>query len=428
MPIDSIQLTAEQSEAVKRIIDTDAIAIGLTGPAGCGKSTVIRHLMRERRIPVCATTGKAAANIGGCTVDAMFALDRKKWEVWNKRYLDSIMLRIADSIIIDESSMIGANMARLLYKIANDYGKRLILVGDWAQAMPVLDPWPIGSDLFKGLEMIKLTECHRQSQGEFLNQLNKVRVGQIDDAVRACFGQRVREEPPFDEGWLLMFGTNLLADDYNFKCLREHMANTGHKAFGMEARFTDLRPIQKKMERPRTQAFIDNVLEDMPFANGEAFALGCQVILTINDPNGRFVNGDTGTLQGGLFVDGTEITGDIPSKHPRVAQLSVLVDRTEQVEVLNMFERETPGPHGEVLHRVDGFPVRLGPAVTIHRAQGMTVDKAWFDMSSIRRFPRGSRHGLAYVALSRTRTLDGLYIDDWCDDVVECADEIRALL
>jgi ATP-dependent exoDNAse (exonuclease V) alpha subunit len=103
----------------------------------------------------------------------------------------------------------------------------------------------------------------------------------------------------------------------------------------------------------------------------------------------------------------------------------VRLDRTgTEIEIPNQVFQAYEA-NGDPIYEITGMPLRLGWAVTIHRAQGLTVDKAFVDVGSIMAMIGESKHGLAYVALSRTRTLQGLQIFGWNDDAVFCAPAIK---
>jgi ATP-dependent DNA helicase PIF1 len=424
------ELSAEQQAAVDRVFTNKKQVTIITGPAGCGKSTIIRHLRDEYNIPVCATTGKAAMNVGGCTIDSMFNINRTTWKHFNENTLMKNMQRLGTKIIVDEGSMwgfLGSNTVKLAI---DRYQKELIIFGDWAQAKPVKDEWPFFSPLFIGADVIKLTECHRQNEKEFLDQLNKLRVGKVDKQVEELFCQNLMPVPPQEPGWIIIYATNKAADEYNYDKLVKHLRETGNKPIEIEAEFCDLRSYDQKNKFPRDEKFIAKEIEASPFAHGEAYAVGCDVIVTANDIEaGRFVNGDSGTITDGWYSCGqmfSEVDGPQPSK---VSSVIVKLHRTGSDVKIPYTERVVKDPSGTWdQHRINGIPIRLGPAATVHRSQGMTVDKAWFDMGSLRSFPTGSRHGLAYVAMSRTRTKEGLYISGWDPSVIECDDDVKHLL
>lgn len=431
-----MNLTQEQQAAVADIMDPSYPVVFLTGQAGSGKSTIIRAVMNMGGVTVCATTGKAAMNIGGVTVDKLFGIDRAQWKIFSRGYTEYMMNRTDTVILIDEASMIGEKMSNLLYKVAGDYNKKLVLVGDWGQAAPVQDKWPFQSTLFQDIHKVKLTECHRQAQGAYLNALNKVRVGEIDGSVDAVFSSVIQPKTP-DKSFpgICMFGTNASSDRYNNKCFQEHLQETGHWGTKFIANVTDVRKPDKQAERPLKPSDVSRMIEDSSMLHEEMLSIGCKVVCTRNAKSGMmsigpYQNGTMGEIVDVIYNDGRSLSScekDFDDQEGTPNQVIIRAFNGRQFQ-MSRETLEVCDPLGNPQYLVEGFPLKMGYGITIHKAQGMTVDRAWACLSSLSYFPNGSRHGLAYVALSRTRTLDGLAIDSWSKDVVECHDIVRPWL
>jgi ATP-dependent DNA helicase PIF1 len=462
--IDDFELSAEQKDAVKLILSKISQVTVLTGQAGSGKSAVIRWLMANCLATVCATTGRAAINVGGITVDSLFCFSRDGWQVFNSHVLERNMKAAHKIIVIDEASMVGNKMGELLITLAERYEKHLVLVGDWAQASPVKEGWAHESRLFDDSRFIRLEECHRQSDGVFLDVLNKVRVGEVDLQVQDVLSSRAMKAPE-ETGWIRMYATNKMAEDFNRLMLQKHCSITKDIQFSVKAKFIDERPKSSRTE-PRTQSFIAKVLDDSPYAHNTVFALGAQVLITANEQGETrtYVNGDVGTISNVYLsvdvkaaeeadtfgdpiiwkpsatlasLDDTEafrhsmlMTSETKDGRPIVTVdgINVCLDRTGTVVNVRAHSSMYKNGVGDAVHSVVGLPIRLGYAITIHKAQGMTVDKAWLDMGSIKNMPEGSRHGLAYVGLSRVRTLEGLGIGSWDPSVIECSPDVAQLV
>ncbi len=435
LPSDLPPASAEQEAAIADILRHPGNVI-LTGEAGTGKSTVVRHMALRTDLAICATTGRAALQVGGTTIDKLFCFSRDTWSVRNYAYLAKQMDELPELIVIDEASMIGSSMADLVERLAKQFGKKLLLVGDWAQAAPVKDGWGVTSSLFMRSKFIRLVECHRQSDRVMLGGLNKLRIGVVDEEVRRVFKPCFVSAPPTDDRYIRLFATNNATDSYNRNRLSS--ITDSSRIFTLQSVHTDRRdrrssPVPPEVEFKR--------LEDCRLAHNEEFRIGARVVFTVNHPEGYFVNGDTGSIVE-VMLDGVgELDADMKlSEQPydpwkstaiepgTIRALHVKIDRFDGVTEIRRLCQEVRTPLGVLEFDISGFPLRLGWALTIHRAQGMTVDKAYLDMSTILNMQGESKHGLAYVAMSRTRTLEGLQISNWSDQAVYCADAVKPFI
>jgi ATP-dependent exoDNAse (exonuclease V) alpha subunit len=346
-----------------------------------------------------------------------------------------VMLQTSDNHIIDEASMIGKNMGDCIDATAKAYHKKLVMSGDWAQAAPVKDDLILKSRILDDFEFIKLTENHRQADAEYINALNQVRVGKAGKDVEEAFSGCLCAKPPDDDHFLRMYATNQKTEAYNQFRLWRHVDDTASGAFQLCASFKDVRDGDKQKKRPRSESFRMNAIANSPFSHGEPLAVGCRVLITVNDHAREYVNGDTGTLMSATVGDGRQVNEAIAAykesgRNFSVSSVRVLLDRTGKEVTVFYQLREVKDPTGRyVQHAISGLPVKLGYACTTHKSQGMTVERAWFDMGSLGRFPDDkSRHGLAYVALSRTKSLEGLLISQWVPEMIYCNPEIAELL
>ncbi len=431
---EGVTLCPEQETALQRILQTRGNII-LTGKAGSGKSTVVQALAKRTPVVLCATTGRAALNIGGCTIDRLFSIRRDTWQVASSRKLEENMIGTPELIVIDEASMVGASMATMVRRLALAYRKRLCLVCDMAQASPVKDEWGVTSALFLEADLIRLVENHRQADATYLAALNQVRTGVVDDLVHQVFGPCLVQAPPEDDAYLRLYATNRATDEYNLK--RLHMVKEDTAIVVPEADFVDLRDtFDARKEGLFEEDFKEKQKLESRLCHREPMRVGARVILTMNETqNDLWVNGDTGVivdmmLIGGGFMkevkhDPWGLTEPVSPKH--IAAMIVRLDRGREVLVQRMTQ-PTSTPTGKPHYGIHGFPLRLGWAITIHRCQGMTVDKAYLDMQTIMWMQGESKHGLAYVAMSRTRTLDGLKIGNWDDRAVYCADAVKSFI
>lgn len=450
---DEVELSKEQLDAVDFLINEDFNLAILTGQAGAGKSTVANHMLRVHGAQICATTGKAAVGNGSHrTIDSLIGLNRKKW-TWDAGIAEKNLGEHPSKIVeVDEGSMSGDMMTSCILEAATMFEKKVVLVGDWAQASPVMDGWITrckGLDLTKNF--VKLVECHRQSDSEFVSALNQVREGDGNSA-RKLFESRILVEPPNAPGWVRMFATNREADRFNVRACSDHCSKAGVEPFNLMAGWVDKRPDFLQREYPLTHQEVLKKVDEFRLSNREMLTVGAQVIMTANAPYDEqsgtrtYVNGDVGIIYDVERV--TRTSGDpdlcVPSesvyslwsedkfdlddlRSKDIGALHIQLDRGPKIRISRCFQ-EIKDMKGRVKYKIHGFPVKLGYAFTIHKAQGMTVDKAWVDIKSIRNMPEDGRHGLAYVGVSRSRTLSGLYVSSWDPSLVVCDEEIRCLI
>lgn len=454
---DEVTLSPGQEDAVRHILGDDYLIAFLTGQAGAGKSTVANHLMSVYGISCCATTGKAAVGNGShWTVDALFGLNRNTWEV-DLRRAQTNMKNMSEIILIDEGSMVGEKMLNALGEAASYLGKKLVLVGDWAQAKPVKDDWATKSKYFNDEHFIKLTENHRQSDETFLKALNAIRRGEVTADVEEIFRPRVLSKPLDAPGWVRMYATNRETDRFNIAELNRHCDRTRMEPSVLMSSWKDLRPAKVQDQWPlRTKEALDKI-EDSNFANREPIAPGAQVMITCNGfamhhpikgMTRAYVNGDIGkivdlelTVNAPIPDPDSPVSaapeqapswkrGDfsLPVRSHEIGTIYIELERNKKVVALRRHTKLFQDAKGRDKLSISGFPLRLGYALTIHKSQGTTVDRAWLDMESILKMPKEGRHGLAYVGMSRSRTLQGLYLSNWAPQAIVCDPDVRHLI
>lgn len=417
-----IELSADQQDAFDQISAGRFQFYRISGPAGCGKSCLISVVKKELGAEITATTARAALNVNGTTVDQLFGFSRETWSIKNKSWVAKIMSTKSQIIVIDEASMIGSNMSQIIYEIARAYGKTIILVGDWAQAQPVKEDWPSNTPMFLEAQSFKLSTNHRQDRGPYLDALNMVRMGKADDPfVGEVFEQCVSEVPD-DDRFVRLYALNRAADKYNSERFNALHVQQGIAKFTTKATFFDVR---KTKPFEYGDSFKSKAMEDCNLSHMEDYCIGTRVILTANCYGDGFINSDTGVI--------TDIVGDAPQEDEDgfmtispPQSFAVKLDRNGATVIVHEIDREFKGAMADTQYMVRGFPIRYGWAMTIHRAQGMTVDRAYLDMSSLKYMP--SLHGLAYVGLSRTRKIEGLSINAWMPQYVHSDKAIAHLI
>lgn len=408
--LDGYYLSKEQKWAINHLINKRSQLTVLTGKAGAGKSTILKFLKQHRpKWKLLATTGKAALLIGATTVDSFFCYDRTENKIFDEDALKENMGKIGNVIIIDEASMVGGKMFEKIYTESIKFHKDLVLVGDWGQAAPVKDDWGFKNKYFaEDATIIKLKECHRQSGSDFLEVLDKLRNGIVDTQVEEMMKSRIRTDiPKKEEGYVVLFPFNALVDGYNEEKVREVAAETGAELFTLHARVLDLNAdnVRKRM----SDATKASLIKSSNLADGELLCVGCQVVITRNSLKDGFCNGDSGTI--------LERSGN---------GFQILLKRNNKKVLVNETKLEIKEPDGENLKGfVIGYPLRAGYALTIHKCQGMTLPKVWVDLASLSRM---RSHGLAYVALSRTRNLEDLHINQWVPSSIVCEPAVQAFL
>ena len=392
----------------------------ITGKAGTGKSTFLHFLSQNSRknVVVAAYTGIAAINVGGTTLNSLFMLPFRpllprdeeitKFSKWNPR---RAIIANMETLIIDEVSMVRADILEavdhsLRINGGDPFrpfgGKQVILIGDVFQLPPVVKSdnpteWQIFEEVYKTpyffsapsfkmtkFEFVEFTKIHRQSDEDFKEILNKIRIGNIDDDDLIPINKRVypNYEPRDKDFVLTLVTTNRLAGDINDRKLNEIA----------EPEFTYKAEITGEFGKDK-------------FPTDETLRLkaGAQIIFIRNDTTSektakdnkrRWVNGTIAKIQS-LKADEIEVVFEDGS----VSKIS-RETWNNNVYKWNRIERkivtETVGTFAQ-------FPIKLSWAITIHKSQGLTFDKMVLNMGS-----GAFTHGQTYVALSRSRSLAGL--------------------
>lgn len=392
----------------------------ITGKAGTGKSTFLHFLAQNSRknVVIAAYTGIAAINVGGTTLNSLFMLPFRpllprdeeitKFSKWNPR---RAIIANMDTLIIDEVSMVRADVLEavdhsLRINGGDPFrpfgGKQVILIGDVFQLPPVVKSdnpteWQIFEEVYKTpyffsapsfkmtkFEFVEFTKIHRQSDEDFKEILNKIRIGNVDDDDLMPINKRVypNYEPRDKDFVLTLVTTNRLAGDINERKLREIP----------EPEFTYKAEITGEFGRDK-------------FPTDETLKLkaGAQIIFirndttvekTAKDNKRRWVNGTIAKIQS-LKADEVEVVFEDGS----TAKLS-RETWNNNVYKWNRMERKIVT---ETVGTFSQFPIKLSWAITIHKSQGLSFDKMVLNMGS-----GAFTHGQTYVALSRSRSLAGL--------------------
>jgi len=393
-------LSAEQS-AVFDNIETTRDNIFVTGRAGTGKSTLLNHLSwnTSKQVVICAPTGVAALNVGGQTIHSLFLLpigviaDR---EIEQSAALRKLLGTI-DTLVIDEVSMVNADLLDAVDRSLRQArqrpleafgGVQLVLFGDPYQLAPVpgdederayfadqyRSMWFFDAKVWQETELriFELSTIHRQHEQEFKYMLNAVRHGRVTAEIAEQLNETGAREAPHD-GTITLATTNATVNRINAM----ELARLPGRALTAKAEITG--------EFGGRAYPADESLE---------LKVGAQVMFLRNDPDQRWVNGSVGTvtrISSTVFV---EIDGEEHEVQPAVWE-----------KYKYSYSAATKQLKRDIVAEFTQFPLRLAWAVTIHKSQGKTYDRAIVDLGQ-----RSFAPGQTYVALSRISSLDGLYL------------------
>ena len=396
-----VVLSDEQRTLFERIENTrDHIFI--TGRAGTGKSTLLNHLAAKtaKNIVIAAPTGVAALNVGGQTIHSLLKLHLGVIATSPLRQSDKLktLLRQLDTLIIDEISMVNADLMdavdRSLRQARGTWsepfgGVQVVMFGDPYQLSPVpprgderiyfdehyTSLWFFDAKVWREaeLDVVELVHIHRQSDLEFKMALNAVRHGTVTAEIADLLNGFGARTPPEGSDVLTLASRNDTVRRINARELG-HLQGSSRSAV----------------------ADVSGEFGESSFPADEVLELkdGAQVMFLRNDPDGRWVNGTIGRV--------VDIAGTV---WVNVDGEDFEVEPTTWEKYRYTYSADKKELKREVAAEFTQFPLRLAWAVTIHKSQGKTFDRAIVDLGS-----RAFSPGQTYVALSRLTSLDGLYL------------------
>lgn len=389
----------------------------LTGKAGTGKTTFLHNLKKvsPKRMIVVAPTGVAAINAGGVTIHSFFQLpfgpftpaqndeDSKENRNVQKFTREKInIIRSMDLLVIDEISMVRADVLDAIDDVLRRYknkhkpfgGVQLLMIGDIQQLAPVIkdDEWAILRQWYnsiyffssRALNMteyigIELKHIYRQKDSVFINMLNKIRDNSIDEDLLTEINKRY--DPEFakntPEGYIILTTHNHQARSINDRMLakindKEHCFKAHSQGEFPEYAY----PTDKEL-----------ILKE-----------GAQVMFVKNDTSREklFYNGKIGVID--------KINKDNVVVKCNGDEECIMVELAEWQNIKYSINDATEEIQEEVVGTFIQYPLKLAWAITIHKSQGLTFEKAIIDASA------AFAHGQVYVALSRCKTLEGLVL------------------
>lgn len=398
----TIELNNEFRKALKLLENTSS-NIFVTGKAGTGKSTLLEYFrsITMKRIAVLAPTGVAALNIKGQTIHSFFHFKPDITPDTVRRAYNTGMYKAIDAIVIDEISMVRADLLDCVDQFMRLNGRdaslpfggvQMIFIGDLYQLSPVVTD--VEQEIFNGpyksqyffdsyafndliFEFIELTKHYRQKDKEFIDLLNAIRNNSATETNLNDLNKRYNPTffPNDSEMYITLTSTNKLADTIN----NIHLSKIPKMSYTYSSSITG--EFNKKV---------------LPADENLVLKEGAQVMLLNNDTRKRWVNGSIGKIvrigEGRIevrLIDGSEVNVE-----PYTWELF-------KFSYDNIAKKLSSNKMGSFKQ----YPMTLAWAVTIHKSQGKTFDHVVIDIGA------GTfASGQLYVALSRCTTLDGIVL------------------
>lgn len=402
-----IDMNKEFRGALEQMENTDN-NIFITGRAGTGKSTLLDYFksVTKKNVVVLAPTGVAALNVQGQTIHSFFHFKPDITPETVRRAYGSVMYKALDAIVIDEISMVRADLLDCVDRFMRLNGKdaerpfggvQMIFIGDLYQLPPVVQTdeesifrthykSPYFFDAFSyadlSIRFIELKKHYRQREQEFIDLLNAIRSNAISDVQIKQLNGRVDPsfEPPDGMHYVTLAPTNRLADHIN----TERLSRIG----GLPRIF-----------KAHISSDFDKRVHPAP--DSLELKIGAQVMMLNNDRRRRWVNGSMGEV---IAMEG-------PMGWHGTITVRLLDGFDVQVEphTWDLFRFSYDMPARKLVSRNVGnfsqYPMMLAWAVTIHKSQGKTFERVVIDLGS------GTfAHGQLYVALSRCTTMGGVVL------------------
>jgi ATP-dependent DNA helicase PIF1 len=362
----------------------------LTGAAGSGKTYVLNQYIKYLRenhivVGVTASTGIAATHMNGMTIHSWAGLGLgDKIDIDRILTKSTLKKRMAETkiLIIDEVSMLDGHVLDVVDAITRAFkdktkpfgGLQVVLSGDLFQLPPVTrtgEPFFVfNSEAWKSmnLKICYLEEQHRQEDSTLLGILNAIRSNAVDETHFEELSERIRPAPG-GEDIIKLYTHNAHVDDINTTELKK--LKTESKAYDMTSR--------------GRQNAVESLVNRCLAPERLVLKVGSEVMFVANNSAKQFYNGTLGKVVK-FNTDGQPV---IQTKQ-RLITVDEHTWKTEDGD--------------KTIAEITQLPLRLAWAITIHKSQGMSLDAAEIDLS------KSFEPGMGYVALSRVRSIDGLYI------------------
>lgn len=388
--------------------------IFLTGKAGTGKTTFLHNLKKNihKRMIVTAPTGVAAINAGGVTLHSFFqmpfgpfvpgseAYDRNNQRKFNKEKIN--IIKSLDLLIIDEISMVRADLLDGVDAVLRRYrrgnlpfgGVQLLMIGDLHQLSPVAkdDEWSIlrqyydsvyffSSNALSRTELvsIELKHIYRQSDIRFIELLNRVRDNKLDPPTLQKLNKRYIPDfaPADNEGYITLSTHNRGADTVNESKLRALGNKLHHFKAEIEGDFPE---------------------HTFPASAILNLKVGAQVMFVRNDTSGekQYFNGKIGKI---TRITGKNIWVKCPADNKEIE-----VEQAAWENIKYKIDSATKEITESKIGKFVQYPLKTAWAITIHKSQGLTFEKAVIDARD------AFAPGQVYVALSRCKTFEGMVL------------------
>ena len=385
----------------------------ITGKAGTGKTTFLHKIKQEslKRMVIVAPTGVAAINAKGVTIHSFFQMpfgpilpnqiaNTNQQRKFSKTKID--IIKSLDLIIIDEISMVRADLLDGIDQVMRRYknrnkvfgGAQILMIGDLQQLAPVVKPheWSLLQQYYNtvyffsskayqeaNVVSIELKHIYRQKNEDFIKILNEIRTNTLSDASAEILNKNYNPSfsPTKEEGYITLTTHNNRANLINDSELNK-----------------------LKIKSTFFKAEISGKFSENAYPNAERLELkvGAQVMFLKNDSSTdkRYYNGKIGII---TAISKETVTVKCPN------EVDEIVTEKETWSNINYsINEETKAIKEEMIGAFSQIPLRLAWAITIHKSQGLTFERAIIDAEA------SFAHGQTYVALSRCTSLEGLVL------------------